>query len=123
MTIYTEGNLRIGGNGLGNANAQPLSCTIFGTNQTLVGQEFELVGNGALKASFYAPNGDVRLVGNGDIVGSVVVRDITMTGNAAFHYEDSLADSGTTTPFGISRRRELQSAADRAVYFGRFEGW
>lgn len=123
LTVYTEANLRIGGNGLGNANAQPISCTIFGTNQTLGGQDFQIAGNGALKASVYAPNGDVRLVGNGDIMGSVVARDITLTGNASFHYDESLADSGTTTPFGIARWREVQSAADQAVYLPRFQGW
>jgi hypothetical protein len=123
LTIYTEGNLRIAGNGMVNANAQPFTCTIFGTNQTLGGQDFQIAGNSAIKTSIYAPNGDVRLVGNGDIMGSVVARDITLTGNASFHYDESLADSGTTTPCGISRWRELQSAADRAVYLDRFSGW
>jgi hypothetical protein len=123
LTIYTEANLRIAGNSVANANAQPIACTIFGTNQTLGGQDFQISGNGNLRTSVYAPNADVRLVGNGDIMGSVVARDITLTGNASFHYDESLADSGTTTPYTISRWREVQSAADQAAYLGRFQGW
>jgi hypothetical protein len=123
LTIYTEGNLRIAGNGFVNSNAQPISCTIYGTNQTYGGQDFQIAGNGAIKTSVYAPNSDVRLVGNGDIMGSVVARDITLTGNAAFHYDESLADSSNNTPFTISRWREVQSASEQAVYQGVFSGW
>jgi hypothetical protein len=123
LTVYTEGNLRIAGNGFVNSNAQPISCTLYGTNQTYGGQDFQIAGNGAIKASVYAPNADVRLVGNGDIMGSVVARDITLTGNAAFHYDETLADSGNNTPFTISRWRELSSSSDRALYQGVFTGW
>ena len=37
LTIYTEGNLRIAGNSIVNGNAQPVACTIYGTNQTYGG--------------------------------------------------------------------------------------
>ena len=56
-------------------------------------------------------------------MGSIVARTITLVGNALFHYDESLADSGTTTPYGIAKWRELTSAADRERYRANFEGW
>ncbi|MBI5768027.1 MAG: hypothetical protein HZA93_09540 [Verrucomicrobia bacterium] len=114
LALWVEGNVRIAGNGLGNANVQPVTCQIWGVNTTQVGQSFHLAGNGALKCVLYAPFGDVTINGNGDVMGSVVARTITLTGNAAFHYDEALRDHGTDTPFNISKWRELSTAADRA---------
>jgi hypothetical protein len=50
-------------------------------------------------------------------------RDITLTGNAAFHGAETLADSANNTPFTISRGREVQTAAEQAVDQGLFSGW
>lgn len=123
LTIYTEGNLRIAGNGFVNGNAQPVSCSIFGTNRTYGGQDFQIAGNGTIKTSVYAPNADVNIVGNGDIMGSVVARDITLAGNAAFHYDETLAEPANNTPFTISRWREVQAASEQSAYQGVFGGW
>jgi hypothetical protein len=71
----------------------------------------------------YAPNGDVTINGNGDVMGSIIARKIKLTGNAAFHYDESLAERDSNAPFSISKWRELTSAADRAAYAPRFEGW
>lgn len=123
LTIWTEGDVKIAGRGLGNSNVQPLSCLILGTNRSPIGQAIDIVGNGALKSVLYAPFGDVTINGNGDVMGSIVARTITLVGNAAFHYDESLANYGDSTPFGVSKWRELTSAADRARYNGVFEGW
>jgi hypothetical protein len=123
LTVYVDGNVLIAGKGLANGNTQPVSCQIWGTNTSLGGQDIQIAGNGALRVVLYAPNGDVRLNGNGDMMGSVVARNITLVGNAAFHYDESLAEFGTTTPFGIAKWRELTTADDRARYQGLFEGW
>ena len=39
-----------------------------------------------------------------------------MTGNAAFHYDESLENFDTGNPYGIVKWRELTTAADRAAY-------
>ena len=80
-------------------------------------------GNGSLTAVVYAPNGDVTLNGNGDMMGAVVARNITLTGNAAFHYDESLADFGADMPYGVVRWRELDQADDRAARARTFTGW
>jgi hypothetical protein len=123
LTVYTAGDVKIAGNGLGNSNTQPSTCVFWGTNQSTAGQSIQLAGNGALKSLVYAPNGNVTLNGNGDMMGSVVALTITLSGNAAFHYDESLANYGNNAPFGISKWRELTTAADQSPYISHFQGW
>jgi hypothetical protein len=121
LTIYTDGDVQIAGNGIGNGNVQPISCTIWGTSTST--QDIQIAGNGALRAVLYAPNADVKVNGNGDVMGSIVAKDITFVGNAKFHYDESLANEGGDAPFGIGKWRELTSEVDRSVYLPRFNGW
>jgi hypothetical protein len=56
-------------------------------------------------------------------MGSVVGRDVTFTGNAAFHFDESLAESDTDAPFGVGKWKELVSASERSRYLELFSGW
>lgn len=123
LTLYIEADLLIAGQGLANANVQAGSCKIWGTNQSASAQKFHVAGKGSLRSALYAPNANLEVNGNGDMMGSIVARDITFTGNAAFHYDEALADTGTNTPFGIGHWRELTSASDRSTYLPLFSGW
>lgn len=123
LRLYTEGNIKVAGNGITNPNVQPLSCQIWGTNRSAAGQIIRVAGNGVLCGIVYAPEAEITLNGNGDMMGSVVGRTITLTGNAAFHYDESLADFGDNSNFGISRWRELTTAEERGPYQALFEGW
>lgn len=123
LTVWVEADFKVAGNGLGNANGRPGTCRIFGTSTSPSGQSLHLAGNGALKTVIYAPNADVKINGNGDVMGSIVANDVTFTGNAAFHYDESLASEGDDTPYGISRWRELTTAGERAAWTGVFAGW
>lgn len=121
LTVYVEADLKVAGNGIANGNTRPASCRIYGTHAS--DQKVHVAGNGALKAVIYAPNADVQVNGNGDILGAVVGREVTFTGNADFHYDESLATEGDNTPFGIVRWRELTAPADRAAWTSVFQGW
>jgi hypothetical protein len=123
LTVYAEADIKIAGNGLANANSRPASCKIYGTSSSPAGQAVHLAGNGALKASVYAPNGDIQVNGNGDVMGSIVGREVVFTGNALFHYDESLADEGDDTPFKVTRWRELTDPADRAKWQPVFADW
>lgn len=123
LTLWTEGDVKVAGRGLSNSNVQPSSCLLLGTNRSPLGQAIDVAGLGDLKGLIYAPNGDVKINGNGNVMGSIVARDITLVGNAAFHYDESLANSDDSAPFGIAKWRELTSAADRARYSAVFDGW
>jgi hypothetical protein len=122
LTLYVEGNVKIAGNGLGNDNVQPITCQFWGTNSSAAGQKIELAGNGAFAGVVYAPNAIVRLNGNGDMMGSVIAYDIIITGNAAFHYDESLASNGDAG-FGVATWREITTGAERSTYLPLFNGW
>ncbi len=123
LTLYAQGGVKIAGNGLANANVQPITCQLMGTNDTTAGQTIHVAGNGALRCVIYAPNGDVTINGNGDVMGSIVARSIRLTGNAAFHYDETLAQGQNGEPFTIAKWRELSTSAERAIYNALFEGW
>lgn len=127
LQLFAGGNVDIGGNGVANGSLtdsitttnaqQPIKFQVWGTaaaNGASAGQTISIKGNGALSGVVYAPNGSVTIVGNGDILGSVVGNDITLTGNAMFHYDESLgtpdwnknSDSGST-PLKVAQWREL----------------
>jgi Tfp pilus assembly protein PilX len=119
LNVYTNGDVSIAGNGsnMANANSSPATTIFWGTNPT--SQSFTVSGNGQLNAVVYAPNATVSLNGggsNGLMTGAVVAKTITMNGGTEFHYDDALSRLTAGNPYGISKWRELQSAADRAAY-------
>ncbi|MFA6961325.1 MAG: hypothetical protein WC205_11285 [Opitutaceae bacterium] len=123
LTVYFEGDVQIAGNGLGNDNIQPVTCKLWGGNTTEKGQSISVVGRGVLRTVLYAPNGDVTINGNGDLMGAVVARNITLSGNAAFHYDKSLSDLEDHAPYGPSNWRLLTSSPERQAQSAHFTGW
>lgn len=125
--IYGADEIKIGGNasyggsgedkldglGITNTNVNPLSLQIYGTSDKA---KVQIKGNGSLTAVVYSPNAHVKLGGNGDIYGSFVGDSFHVKGNAAFHYDETLANFGSNNPWKATKWRELVSAADRAVY-------
>ena len=122
LEVYTQGNINIAGNGVLNTNLSPSSLQIYGT-RTTTGQTVSIAGNGALKSILYAPNANVTINGNGDVMGSVVGNNITVTGNASFHYDESLANWGGNNPYGIVRWRERITSAERGTYTSTFSSF
>ncbi len=118
LEIYAPGDIKIAGSGVMNGGTTaatanlPENLQIWGT-KTVGVQDIQIAGNGALSGLIYAPQGSVKINGNGDVMGSIVANDITAVGNAAFHYDESLADFGGNNPFRISLWRELTTAALR----------
>ncbi len=123
LTIYFEGDLKIAGKGLGNDNVQPGSCILWGTNTTEAGQSIDITGRGSLRAAVYAPHGDLTLRGDGDMMGSVVARDLTFVGNATFHYDASLADLSDNAPFGLDTWQLITASTEKKTKAGLFAGW
>jgi hypothetical protein len=116
LVIYTAGDVSIAGNGVTNLNAQPVSFQVWGTGTSSTNQNIGVAGNGSLTGIVYAPNAAVKINGNGDLMGSVVGDTVNLTGNAAFHYDESLTTFGQNAPYGIGEWRELISASERNTY-------
>lgn len=118
--IYAPGDVSIAGQGILNGGTtaltanQPAACQIWGTSPDA--QSISIAGNGVLSAVVYAPMGSVKINGNGDVCGSVVANDITVVGNANFHYDESLANMDSGNPYGITGWTELTSATQRAAW-------
>lgn len=123
LTIYTNGNMSVGGNGMANGNTNATSCLIYGTN-TGSGQTITMNGNATTVAAINAPNADFSITGNGEVWGSVVARNISLNGNAAFRYDEALLSfintTGTGNPWGIAKWREMTLAAEREIYAANF---
>ena len=115
IAIYTEGNVSISGNAVVNNNTSPDTFQIWGTSTSPTPQTISIGGNGDYKGVIYAPNGNISLVGNGNVMGAVVGNEINVTGNAAFHYDESLAGWTGNTPFGVYQWREITSGTERAT--------
>ena len=128
LALYTPGTVTMSGKGISNGTdantsgdlaaselGQPINFQLWGT-KTSGTQSIDIKGNGAFSGIVYAPQGSVTIVGNGAVNGSVVANNISLSGNAEFHYDESLANFGGGNPFRVSRWKELTLAADRSAY-------
>ncbi len=126
LDIYTDGKVTIAGNGVANGGDSNGDGDIDATESLYSASKFQLwgtlpsgtqlisiTGNGAFAGTVYAPFGSVSITGNGGVCGSVVANDITLTGNAAFHYDEALADDGAGNPFRVSAWREITDSTER----------
>ena len=124
LVIYTAGNVSIAGNGVASGGStagtvnNPTKFQLWGTSTSATLQTISVRGNGVLSGLVYAPNASVSINGggaSGEVLGSIVANDITVTGNTSFHYDESLVNFSSGNPFRVSEWNELTSAADRAA--------
>ncbi|HTQ31361.1 MAG TPA: hypothetical protein VMI53_09135 [Opitutaceae bacterium] len=50
------------------------------------------------------------------MLGSVVGHSISLTGNAAFHYDEPLNSNNSSNLLSLSKWHELYTASDRSAY-------
>lgn len=123
LEVYAAGAFKVAGQGIMNGTTdastcgQPINLQIYGT-ATSGTQDYQIAGNGALSAVVYAPNASVKINGNGHVMGSVVANDITVVGNATFHYDESLSNFGGGNPYRVAQWTELTNAAARTAVSG-----
>ena len=121
LEVYAPGSVTVTGQGILNGGTTasaanpPEDFIIWGTSPDP--QKVDIKGNGVLCGVVYAPNGSTFINGNGDVCGSVVANDITIVGDAKFHYDESLADLDTSNPYGITRWNELTSKTERDNWY------
>ncbi|MBF0589481.1 MAG: pilus assembly PilX N-terminal domain-containing protein [Magnetococcales bacterium] len=96
LLIYTLGRVSIGGNGVVN-NSTPTQCQIytsFASTSDDPGSMTHMHGNASFNGALYAPLSTVHSNGNAATFGAIRGREITMTGNANFHYDEALGKIG-----------------------------
>ncbi len=119
--IFVEADVKIAGKGVTNDGGTPSDLMLWGTRpqSSTSAQSIDINGNGVLSAVVYAPKADISMHGggnSGNVYGSMVGNSITVTGNSAFHYDESLSDSDGGEPLGMSEWNEYITYADRATY-------
>lgn len=103
LSIYTQDDVAIAGQGVANANGTPSSFNLYGTapatydrnNEEVAAQSISISGNGQLFSAVYAPTADVTLNGggsSGEVMGGVVALTAKLTGGSSFHFDEALRD-------------------------------
>jgi hypothetical protein len=87
--IYVIDDLDVAGNGVANSSQKPTNVTFFSPTT----KEMKIAGNGNAHFVLYAPNTDIKFVGNADFYGAVVGKNIKITGNGNFFYDLALKDA------------------------------
>jgi hypothetical protein len=64
---------------------------VYGTQSC---QDVKLAGQSVLYAAIYAPKATATFTGQADIFGSVITRNITVTGQGSIHYDEALKNQG-----------------------------
>jgi hypothetical protein len=99
VTIYVEGNIRTSSANLQNLSKRAENLQIYGV-QPPSGEvrniEVSLIGTQNLSAtdlyaSVYAPGHNLKLTGDGHMMGSYIVKSATGGAKARFHYDEALA--------------------------------
>ena len=115
LIIYTAGDIDLTGGGVANPNSQASTLQIYGTGTST--QRIDIGGGAEFTGVVYAPEASVRVFGTPEVMGSIVANNITVMGNAKFHYDEALANWGGNNPFGIVKWLELTAPTDRATAF------
>jgi len=118
--LYTGGDVDLSGNGVVNAS-DPAKFQLWSTKaQGSSGtQTVKIVGNGEFSGIVYAPAASIQMKGGGSrgaVFGAIIGQNVTMTGNANFHYDESLANFGGNARWGLRDWKELTTPTERDAY-------
>ncbi|MHC4573768.1 MAG: DUF7305 domain-containing protein [Planctomycetota bacterium] len=94
LTLYLDGDLLAGNStGINNESQDSTAFTLFGTGED---QKFELKAKSEWYGAVYAPNADVTIKSNAEVVGSFVSSSFETTGGALILYDSALRDVDTS---------------------------
>lgn len=88
VSIYVGGNINLSGN-VNTTGNLPSNLKIYTTQSSGV----NISGNANLYADIYAPNSPINVSGNGQFFGRAIGKSFSISGNAGFHYDESLNTS------------------------------
>jgi hypothetical protein len=94
-TIYCYGNFNMTGQTVTDSNLPKNLKIIMCPGPTgLPPGSLSITAGASLYADIYAPQSDVRINGGGEIYGSVLGLNVTLSGNGGIHYDLSLKGVG-----------------------------
>jgi hypothetical protein len=93
LTMYVNGTVSISGAGVVNGTQTASQCAIYG----LPGCTNITCGNsGAFIGTIYAPEAALTVSGAGGVSGGFTASTITVQGSGAVHYDEHLANAGSS---------------------------
>ena len=108
VTVYVDGAVSLGGNGLATHENKPSNFLLFATGSGSI----SISGNGGLYAGIYAPGSSINNSGNATIYGSVIARDYQQNGTADLHFDEALKNiSAPYNAVDMLSWRETNTAA------------
>jgi len=91
VKLYCTGDINISGNGganyQNNQNGNTTNFHIYCTNSV---DSISLTGNDRFFGTIYAPDSKIKITGNGNIYGQIVVNEIDFRGNGKVIYDEKL---------------------------------
>jgi hypothetical protein len=94
LTIYVGGKMTVSGSGVLNDTQLAENCMVYGLPTCTTAT---VSGSGAFIGSVYAPQAAMTISGGGGFVGSAAADNVTISGGAAFHYDEALG--GNQRPY------------------------
>lgn len=116
LTIYVDGEVDAAGNGIVNVSGTPLNCQLFGTTSCT---SVKITGNGEWVGTVYAPQAAAELKGGGNsgyMSGAIVADTIKFTGNAWFHYDESLGRIGPKAGYNMASWKSYRYDASNGTW-------
>jgi hypothetical protein len=101
---YAGGDVYIGGIGLVNTPGLAKNFTLFGLNGCT---SVTYAGSSAFTGTIYAPNADVKMIGNGEASGAFVGKTFKITGSMNLHYDEALQGDPREGRFLAASWREI----------------
>ena len=104
LTLYIEGKVNIGSSGqvvaqgsVTSSGKPPFSVFSSYTSKNANDYGVALAGATDMYASVYAPLGNVKVTGSGDILGALRGKKVAISGAGGMHYDEALAGVGIKT--------------------------
>lgn len=107
VNFYVDGSVSVTGQGIDNATYNPADLFLFGTSSGNI----SLSGQAGFYGGVYAPNAKLSISGQAQLYGSFIGDTISMSGQAAMHYDEALAEvslpfqSGGTQTVTVTRKQ------------------
>lgn len=102
VVIMTDGSLDFsGGTVINNAGAGPPEKLMVYSSGNL-STEIKINGGAGFAGVVYSPGGTVTYSGGGNIFGATVAGKVNMQGNAQFHYDEALGETGLIAFFEVN---------------------
>lgn len=88
VTIYVDGTVYVGGNGVVTSGNDPKNFMLYGTGSGAI----NIAGTSTFYGAVYAPAADVTYTGTEDNFGAVIAKTYQQSGTSALHYDEALKD-------------------------------